>query len=432
MDSPRIHSDQGRDFESRLIKELLSLMGIRKSRTTPYHPQGDPQPERFNRTLISILGMMGREKKRSWSQHVPYLVHAYNSTKCDSTGYSPYHLMLGREARLPADLCFGTSPGDIENVCHTRYVSKLKEDLKQAYKLASEAADRRHKRNKKSYDRKVAFQSLEVGDRVFLRNLGLKGKHKLESKWNPEPYVVVERMPNLPVFKIKREDGRPGIRTIHRDHLLPVGQFVRLPLIRQSEDPPTRPKTKQDTCRKRQGVLSPKTPELPDFSDSSSDVEYFFTHRATQAPSAKRVLDTVRSVVDTADDTELDSAPEPESDHVSEPEPSQDPESEHNPDLVEGTDSENESVREKDWEAEGTKEGNPELETQEDLSDSNESELEKSKAEVREDRQKTRAEPRPKRAIKPTIRLSYDEPGKSSDRPLTIVHRGVVITIGKH
>uniref|UniRef100_A0A674P9H8 Integrase catalytic domain-containing protein n=1 Tax=Takifugu rubripes TaxID=31033 RepID=A0A674P9H8_TAKRU len=236
----RIHSDQGRDFESRLIRELLTLMGIRKSRTTPYHPQGDPQPERFNRTLLSMLGTLGREKKRSWSQHVPYLVHAYNSTKCDATGYSPYHLMFGREARLPVDVCFGTSPDGTEIACHTRYVAKLKEDLKQAYKLASEAADKRHQRNRRLYDRRVTFRTLDIGDRVLLRNLGLRGKHKLESKWNPAPYVVVGKMPNLPVFKVKREDGTPGSKTIHRDHLLPIGQHVRVPSTDQFEDPPER------------------------------------------------------------------------------------------------------------------------------------------------------------------------------------------------
>lgn len=96
----RIPLDQGRDFEGHLIRELLTLMGIRKSRTTPFHPQGDPQPKRFNRILLFILATLGQEKKPAWSQSVPYLVHAYNSTKCDATGYSPYYLMFGREARL--------------------------------------------------------------------------------------------------------------------------------------------------------------------------------------------------------------------------------------------------------------------------------------------------------------------------------------------
>ena len=66
----RIHSDQGRDFESTLIRDLLQMLGIWKSRTTPYHPQGDPQPERFNRTLLSMLGTLDPRQKQKWSQHV--------------------------------------------------------------------------------------------------------------------------------------------------------------------------------------------------------------------------------------------------------------------------------------------------------------------------------------------------------------------------
>lgn len=77
----RIHSDQGRDFESSLIQDLLKMLGIRKSRTSPYHPQGDPQPERFNRTLLSMLGTLDTRQKQRWSQQISQLVHAYNCTK---------------------------------------------------------------------------------------------------------------------------------------------------------------------------------------------------------------------------------------------------------------------------------------------------------------------------------------------------------------
>lgn len=279
----RIHSDQGRDFESRLIRELLMMMGIRKSRTTPYHPQGDPQPERFNRTLLSMLGTLSREKKSQWSQHVGYLVHAYNSTKCDATGYSPYFLLFGREARLPVDLCFGTSPDGQNDVCHARYVAKLKEDLQRAYKLASEVSDKTHLRNKKAYDKRVICQLLDIGDRVLLKNLGLKGKHKLENRWRPVPHVVVGKMPNLPVYKVKSEDGRGTVKTIHRDHILPIGQQVRLPKVEDDDDQPVRTKTRSET-RKRREKVSLETPTIPqelqELSDSSSDLEYYVPQRS--------------------------------------------------------------------------------------------------------------------------------------------------------
>lgn len=50
-----IHSDQGRQFESNLFKEMCVLLGIEKTRTSPYHPKSDGMVERFNTTLDAML-----------------------------------------------------------------------------------------------------------------------------------------------------------------------------------------------------------------------------------------------------------------------------------------------------------------------------------------------------------------------------------------
>ena len=241
----RIHSDQGRDFESKLIQDLLKMLGIRKSRTTPYHPQGDPQPERFNRTLLSMLGTLDPNQKQKWSQNISHLVHAYNCTRNEATGYSPYLLMFGREARLPVDICFGVSDDSGKSVTYQQYVTRLKADLHKAYQLATEAADKNHRKNKRAHDKLVKEQVLEEGDRVLLRNFGVTGKHKLKDKWRSLPYIVVGKMPNLPVYQVKPERGNGVVKTVHRNHLLPIGYLVRLATDSDAPELPQRPVTRR-------------------------------------------------------------------------------------------------------------------------------------------------------------------------------------------
>jgi len=64
-----LHTDQGRNFESNLVKELCHLLGITKTRTTPYHPQSDGMVERFNRTLLNMLSISVQENDTDWDLH---------------------------------------------------------------------------------------------------------------------------------------------------------------------------------------------------------------------------------------------------------------------------------------------------------------------------------------------------------------------------
>ena len=93
----QLHSDQGRQFESELLAEVCSLLKVRKSHTTPYHPQGDGMVERVNRTLLCMLSTVTHNHPDDWEHYIRKVCLAYNSTAHSATGFSPFFLMFGRE-----------------------------------------------------------------------------------------------------------------------------------------------------------------------------------------------------------------------------------------------------------------------------------------------------------------------------------------------
>lgn len=135
-----LHTDQGRQFESILVQELCKLLGIKKTRTSPYHPQSDGQVERFNRNLKEQLAKyLATPTTAEWDDYLAQVQMAYNSTTHSSTGYSPFYLAKGREPRLPAHILI--SPPS-QHTCSfdspESYVTSLKSRLASAFDFASD------------------------------------------------------------------------------------------------------------------------------------------------------------------------------------------------------------------------------------------------------------------------------------------------------
>jgi len=211
-----LHSDQGRNFESKLFQKLCDLLGINKTRTTPLHPQSDGMVERFNRTLEEHLSKVVDIHQKDWDQHIPSFLLAYRSAIHDTTGFTPARVLFGRELRLPCDLKFGT-PNE-EHVEINDYIDELKEKLLSIHDLTRKKIRLASDRMKARYDLKANSAGFHPGERVWLYNpQRKKGRSpKLAQEWEG-PYTILSRLNDV-VYRIQR-NPRCKMKVVHLDRL---------------------------------------------------------------------------------------------------------------------------------------------------------------------------------------------------------------------
>ncbi len=104
----------------------------------------------------------------------------------------------------------------------------LKSRLQRTYDLAMKSAAKVGERNEARFNKHVLESTLDIGDRVLVKNVRLRGKHKLVDKWLSLVYVVVKGAGDLPVYTLKPEEKEGPFRMLHRDLLLPC-DLLQLP-----------------------------------------------------------------------------------------------------------------------------------------------------------------------------------------------------------
>ncbi|GFS55149.1 hypothetical protein TNCV_4799041 [Trichonephila clavipes] len=99
----RLISDNGTQFVSAVMQQICYLLNIHQSLISVYHPQANPV-ERRNRDLKPRLAILVQDKHDCWSEKLPFIRFALNTTKCEMTGQTAAFLNFGRELRTPSEV----------------------------------------------------------------------------------------------------------------------------------------------------------------------------------------------------------------------------------------------------------------------------------------------------------------------------------------
>lgn len=213
-----IHTDQGRNFESKVFSELVLLLGIKKTRTTALHPQSDRQVERQHRTITNYLAKFISENQKDWDRWIPMYLMAYRSSKHETTSVTPAEMRFARELRLPLDLLRGKSPVGEEESLEGGYVRKLRGKLEQIHDRARDRMEVKSLQAKDWYDRGACRVSFEEGQKVWFYNpRRKKGRApKLQSSWEG-PFEIIKKLNDV-VFCIQRS-AKHRRKIVHADRL---------------------------------------------------------------------------------------------------------------------------------------------------------------------------------------------------------------------
>lgn len=207
--------------------------------------------------------------------------------------------MFGREPKLPVDVIFGLSRTYDDYKCTTKYIEKMKLRLQEAYRQARTATKASQNRQKSNYDLRARAATLGIGDRVLVRIVSYDGKHKIADKWEDNPYIIISQpKEDIPVSKVRREDGEGRCKVLHRNILLPIG--TKFPIARSTPPKPKPRKGKEQ--RKDKDDISEEDSEFsfagyrvmrrnsPQNSTSQHDDDHAWTREASDADSEEDAL----------------------------------------------------------------------------------------------------------------------------------------------
>jgi hypothetical protein len=211
--------DGGSEFKGAVILELEKL-GCKRRVISALNPKANGASERGHQPIINALLALTRGGKDPWVPLVPTVLLADRTTTRESTGYTPFYIVNGREAVLPVETEFPTWRTLPWDQVHTkdkliemraRMLQMRDEDIEES-RLRKE----RHRKESQAYfdeNHQLRKKPIHDGDLVLTYDIqttdvNMSNWTKLEYRWLG-PYRVVKANQLKGYYVLEELDGTP-------------------------------------------------------------------------------------------------------------------------------------------------------------------------------------------------------------------------------
>ena len=146
-----------------------------------------------------------------------------------TTGYSPFFLMFGPEARLPIDLIYNLNgeQEETDDKSYSTYVNKQQEQFAEAYEKVRQNVSQKQCYQSQQYNRRIHGKPFHKGELVWLFNPAIKKgqSRKFHRPWGG-PYRICEKLSDV-TYRVQHT-GNNKCKVVHFNRLKKRPENIRL------------------------------------------------------------------------------------------------------------------------------------------------------------------------------------------------------------
>ena len=216
----RIISDNGTNFAAEDLQKWFKEMNIEHSFASVAHPQANGQVESINKQIVDGIKARLGTARRGWVDELPSILWAHRTMPKTSTGETPFSLVYGSEAVIPAEIGLPSPRMLAMEKQNNEQERRLDLDLLEERRENAAIAEARYKSKlEKYYNARVRICTFVPGDFVLRDNEASNAEKpgKLAPRWEG-PYVINEVL-GKGAYTLKRVDGTLVPRTWNAQQL---------------------------------------------------------------------------------------------------------------------------------------------------------------------------------------------------------------------